>query len=151
MLQQRIEQDLKTALLASDTLKVSVLRSLKSAITYAEVARGVKGTTGLDDQDIVDVLSKEAKKRQESAEIFAKNDQQVRADQELSEYSIIEQYLPPMATEAELRSTIEDVVGSIESPTMQMMGKVIAEVKEKTQARIDGGLLARLVKERLQK
>lgn len=151
MLQQRIEQDLKTALLAGDTLKVSVLRSLKSAITYAEVARGVKGTSGLADQDIVDVLSKEAKKRQESAEIFAKNDQQARADQELSEYSIIEQYLPPMATEAELQSIIEGVVGSIEEPTVQMMGKVIAEVKEKTQARIDGGLLARLVKERLQK
>ncbi len=84
MLQERMMQDLKTALLAGDAEKVSVLRSIKSAITYTEVARGVKGGSGLSEPEVLDVLSKESKKRQESADLFIKGGATERADKEVN-------------------------------------------------------------------
>lgn len=69
MLKQRIDQDLKQALLGGDKVLATTLRGLKSVILYAEVAKGVR-EQGLDDEEILRLLAKEAKKRQESADLF---------------------------------------------------------------------------------
>lgn len=69
MLKQKIEQDIKTAMLAGDKTLVMTLRGLKSAILYIEVAQGIRDT-GLPDAEVIDLLAKEAKKRQESADLY---------------------------------------------------------------------------------
>src|SRR6185369_11783185 len=93
MLKVRIDQDLKTALLAGDKTLATTLRGLKSAILYVEVAKGVRDE-GLSDEEIVTLLAKEAKKRQESADLYVQGGSQERADAELAEKKAIEVYLP---------------------------------------------------------
>lgn len=150
MLKERLGQDLKTALLAGDKTTASVLRSLKSAILYAEVARGVKDGEGLKDPEIVDVLIAEAKKRQESADIFAANSQDDRAQAELQERSVIERYLPPLVSKDELTLLVEEGVEKLDASGMKDIGKVMNFVKQRSPGRIDGAILAQLIKERLQ-
>lgn len=147
-LKQQIEQDLKVALLEGDKLKVSTLRSLKSAILYEEVARGER-QHGLSDEGILAVLAKEAKKRQESADLYLKGGEEPRAEQELAEKAIIENYLPAKLSEDELVKVIDTVIESNDAAGPQAMGQVIGQVKQQVGAAADGATIARLVKERL--
>lgn len=142
-------QDLKSALLAKDAEKVSVLRSIKSAITYAEVARGVKGGTGLSDQEILEVMSKESKKRQESADLFTKGGAVDRADKELREKSIIDKYLPKALSNDEIAKLVDQAISEMGELSPQTMGRVIGRVKELSKGAADGGAIAGIVKERM--
>src|SRR5437879_2903064 len=92
-LKQQIDKDIKTEMLAGEKTLVTTLRGLKSVILYAEVATGSRDK-GLSDQEIVELLAKEAKKRQESAELYQKGGSQDRAEAELAEKQVIERYLP---------------------------------------------------------
>jgi uncharacterized protein len=148
MLKQQLEKDLKTALLAGDKDKATVLRSLKSVILYAEVAEGTR-EQGLSDEAIITLFAKEVKKRQESADLYRKGDNEQRAAAELSEKEIIETYLPQQLSEEELVHSIEAVIADLGASGPQAMGQVIGAVKQKVGARADGARIAQLVKERL--
>lgn len=141
-------QDLKTALLAGDAEKVSVLRSIKSAITYAEVAKGVKGS-GLSEPEILEVIAREAKKRQESADLFTKGGATDRADKELREKVTIDQYLPAALPDDEVNKLVDQAVDELGELTPQTMGRVIGRVKELSKGAADGGVIAGIVKERI--
>lgn len=148
MLEQQIEKDLKTALLAGDGQKVSLLRGLKAVLLNVKVATG-KRDSGLSDQEVLAQLAKQAKQRQESADLFRQGGNHAKADDELAEKAIIESYLPAQLSEAEISKIIDEVLagGSFEPSAM---GQVIGQVKAKTGAAADGGLIARLVKGKLQ-
>lgn len=148
MLKQQIEQDLKKALLAGDKERATVLRSLKSAILYEEVAKGVR-EAGLTDEAIVALFAKEAKKRQESADFYVKGDAEDRAANELAEKSIIEEYLPKQLSDEELGAIIDAVIADLGASGPQAMGQVIGQVKQKTGGQADGGRIAQMVKEKL--
>src|SRR6185437_9354081 len=141
MLQEQIMQDLKSALLAKDAEKVSVLRSIKSAITYAEVERGVKGGAGLSDQEILEVMSKESKKRQESAELFTKGGATERADKELREKAIIDTYLPDALSNDDIAKLVDQAISEMGELSPQTMGRVIGRVKELSKGAADGGAI----------
>lgn len=149
MIKERLEQDLKQALLAGDKFKATVIRGLKSVILYAEVEKGVRDT-GLEDEAVVTVFSKEAKKRQESADLYIKGGDQERADKELAEKKIIEEYLPQQLSDEELAAVVQDVVTSLGASGPQAMGQVIGAVKQKTAGQADGGRIAAMVKAKLQ-
>lgn len=149
MLKRRIEQDLKTALLAGDKQRATVLRGLKSAILYVEVAKGLR-EQGLPDEEIITLLYKEAKKRQESADLYAKGGSEDRQTTELAEKAIIEEYLPKQLDETEIAAVIDTVIADLGITSSQAMGQVIGAVKQRTAGATDGALIARLVKERLQ-
>ena len=141
-------------MLAQDSLRVSVLRSIKSAFTYAKVAPGAKIADDgkLDDETVVQLLAKEAKKRQESADSFEKAGQPQRVEAELAEKAIIDAYLPAQLSEEELRELVETEVAKLEEvsrSSSRAMGQVIGAVKQQAGPAADGGLIARLVKERL--
>ncbi len=146
---EQIDKDLKTALLSGDKERASVLRGIKSAILYEEVAKGAR-ESGLQNDEILRILNKEAKKRQESADLYVKGGNQEKADAELAEKAIIETYLPAQLSEDEVRSLIDQVAAEHGEITRQTMGRVIAAVKEKSGGAADGALVARLVKERVQ-
>jgi len=148
MLKQRLQDDVKQAMLARDAGRLECLRGLKSAILYAEVAAG-KRQEGLDDDEIIALFAKEAKKRQESADLYTQGGSPERADKELAEKAIIEEYLPEQMTEAELVALIDEVVAETGVAGPQAMGQVIGAVKGKAGSVADGALIARLVKERL--
>lgn len=147
-LEATIEQDLKQALLAKDERVVSVLRMLKSSFLYAKVAAGTR-EAGLADNEALAILSKEAKKRQESADLFKQGGNNDKAEDELAEKAIIERYLPKQLGEAELSALIEKAVVELDAQDMSKMGQVIGFVKQEAGAAADGALVARLAKERL--
>lgn len=145
---ERINQDLKTALLGGDKQRALVLRSLKSAILYVEVEQGKRGS-GLPEEEILRILGKEAKKRQESADLYVRGGSRERADAELAEKAIIDTYLPKALSETEISRLIDGIVAETGPLNKQTMGTTIAAVKQKAGPAADGGLIARLVKERL--
>jgi len=149
MLKQQIEQDLKTALLAGDKARATTLRGLKSVILYAEVAKGAR-ESGLPEDEVIALLAKEAKKRQESADLYERGGSPEKQKAELEEKALIETYLPKQLSEEEIKALIDEAMADLTEVTPQAMGQVIGAVKQKAGAAADGALVARLVKERLQ-
>ncbi len=143
-----IDTDLKAAMLGGDKQTATILRGLKSAILYAEVAEG-KRDSGLADPAIIEVLSKEAKKRQESADLYAQAGEAQRAQTELAEKTIIERYLPAQLSDEELEQLIDKAIAQTNATGPQAMGQVIGAVKQQTAGQADGARIARLVKEKL--
>lgn len=147
-LKQQIDDDLKTAMLAGEKTLVTTLRGLKSVILYEEVAKNLR-ETGLPDDEITKLLAKEAKKRQESADLYSQGGDSGRQNAELEEKSIIEKYLPKQLSELEIQKLIDSAVAKLGNPP-QNMGQIIGQVKQTAGAGADGAVIARLVKERLE-
>ena len=145
---EQLERDLKTALLAGDKQTVETLKGLKSAIQYEAVSKKVK-PQDLDDSQIEAVVTREAKKRQEAAELYKNAGESERAQKELSEKEILSRYLPDQMSEDEVQKLVEVELAKIENPSIKDMGMVIAAVKAKTAGAADGALIAKLVRERL--
>ncbi len=150
MLEKRIEQDLKTALLSGDRITTETLRGVKSALLYFKVEKG-KREEGLSEEDEISVLKKEAKKRTDSAELYLKGGREDKAEAELNEKKIIDQYLPAEMADEELIRLIEESIKEENATDISAMGKVIASVKQKSAGQADGSKIASLVKERLVK
>ena len=148
MLEQQIEQDLKAALLDGDKLKVDTLRGLKSALLYVKVEKG-KRDSGLDNEEEIAVLTRESKKRQESADLYLKGNSEEKANKELAEKDIIDRYLPAQISEDEVRKLVDNTVNKLGITDISGMGKVISSVKQQTAGVADGSIIAKLVKERL--
>jgi uncharacterized protein YqeY len=146
MLKDKLTADIKTALLAGDKFTAEVLKSLKSAILYEEVAQKVR-EQGLADDKIEVVLAREAKKRAESADLYAKAGQQDRADSELREKEIIERYLPEQLSDDDLAKIVADAVAELGEGAH--MGQVIGAVKAKVGTSADGARVAAAVKAKL--
>jgi uncharacterized protein len=149
-LKQRIDQDLKQAMLAGHKDLVTTLRGLKSSILNIEVAEG-KRDTGLSDEEVIVVLQKEAKRRQESADMYAQGGKADKAEAEQAEKAVIERYLPAQLSESEIATIVDEVIAQTDASGMQAMGQVIGGVKQKVGASADGAVIARIVKEKLTK
>lgn len=147
-LKEQIDKDVKTALLAGDKVLVTTLRGLKSAILNEEVAQG-KRDTGLPDTEVQAILAKEAKKRQESADLYVKGGSEERAAAELEEKKVIENYLPPQLSEDEIGGLIDQAISATGADSMAQMGQIIGMVKAKAGPAADGALIAAMTKERL--
>ncbi len=148
MLEEKLEQDIKTALLARDAQRVSTLKQVKSVLLNAKVASG-KRASGLSDDEVLPILAKEAKKRQESADLYRQGGNQERAEAELAEKSIIETYLPAQLSEEEIIKLIDSVIAETGASGPQAMGLIIGQVKKLAGPSADGAMIARLVKEKL--
>jgi len=149
MIKEQLERDLKQALIARDSFRATVLRGLKSSILYAEVAAGSKDNGGLSDEEIISLFQKEAKKRQDSIDLYDKAGDAERSKAEQDEKRIIEEYLPAQLSEEEIAAVVEKVIADTGASDIKAMGQVIAKVREQTKGAADGSLIARLVKERL--
>jgi hypothetical protein len=148
MLEQKIEQDIKAAQLGGDTFRLTTLRGIKATLLNVKVATG-KRDSGLTDEEVLPLLAKESKKRQESADMYVQGGAQERADSELAEKTIIDAYLPAQLSETEVAALIDSVIHEIGAQGPSDLGKVIGQVKAKAGTTADGALIARLVKEKL--
>lgn len=145
---EQLNADLKQALLSGDKELVSVLRGLKSAILYEEVARG-KRDEGLDDAEVLKLLQKELKKRNEAVKLYEQGGNDEKAGQEKYEAKIISGYLPEMLSDDEITLHVEAAIKETGAKEAKDMGKVIGLVKAKTEGRADGAAVARITKEKL--
>jgi hypothetical protein len=147
-LKDSIEQDLKAALLSKDSLRVDTLRGMKNALLYAEVGQGKERRT-LSETDEITILTKEAKKRQESADLYQQANETTRAKKELAEKVIIEGYLPRSLSEAEINQLVNRALEQFKDEQPLKLGLVIAYVRQSANGIVDGATVARLVKEKL--
>jgi hypothetical protein len=145
---EKIDSDLKAALLAGDKTKVETLRGLKSAILNETIALGAKDA-GLTGEQIQKVLARESKKRAEAAELYKKGGSSERAEAELAEKAIIGAYLPAQVDESQIAVAVDEEISKFDSPALADMGKIIGAVKGKLGAGADGATIARLVREKL--
>lgn len=145
-LKDQLNQDIKTSLLAGDKTKAEVLKGLKSAILYEEVAQKVRDT-GLSDEAVLVVFAREAKKRAESVELYKKAGEDTRAETELKEKQIIDAYLPKQMSDDELTTVVDEVIASLGDKAQ--MGPVIGAVRSKVGTSADGGRIAAIVKSKL--
>lgn len=148
-MQEQIERDIKAALLAGDKMKAEVLRNLKSSILNEAISKNLQ-RDNIDDSVIQSVLSREAKKRQEAADMYGSASETQRQQKELAEKAIIDSYLPEQMDEEQVREIVAEEIAKLDGPTMKEMGQIIGAVRAKTQGQADGALIARLVKERLE-
>ncbi len=148
-LKERIDADLKTAMLARDAFRTETLRGLKAAILNEEVAKGAR-ETGLGDEAIEQLIAREAKKRDEAAGLFEQGGNQVSADKERAEKELLSEYLPEQLSEEEIKTLVDEAVAELKPEGMKDMGRVIGAVKAKAGNSADGSLIAKLVKDSLQ-
>jgi uncharacterized protein YqeY len=148
-LKDRLRQDLTTAIKARDEVRSSTLRMVLTAITNAEVAGNE--ARELSDDDVIGVLSTEAKKRREAAQAFADGDRPEMAEKERAEAAVIADYLPAQLSEEEIaelvRTAIEQTGAAGEG--MRAMGKVMGVVTPQTKGRADGAVVAAEVRRQL--
>lgn len=146
-LKEQLRSDLTTALKARDSLKASVIRMSLTAITNAEVAG--KEAKELTDEDVITVLSTEAKKRRESAEAFDAGNRPELAEKERKEAEILAEYLPEPLTDDEISEIIDQAIAQTGASAMSDMGKVMGIVTPQTKGRADGAAIAAAVRAKL--
>jgi uncharacterized protein YqeY len=148
-LKDRLRADLTTAMKARDELRSSTLRMVLTAITNAEVAGKV--ARELSDDDILGVLSTEAKRRREAATAFEEGDRPEMAAKEAAEGEIIADYLPTPLTEAEIADLVTAAIAQTGTAGegMRAMGKVMGVVTPQVKGRADGGAVAAEVRRQL--
>lgn len=148
MLKDKIQEDLKAAMIAKDELKLSTIRMLKSALQYYEIQKGGAGYEA-SDEDVMDVIGKEIKKRKESIELYKQGNRPEAAEKEQKEVEILSEYLPEQMSEDEVRVLVKEAVEQTGASSPQDMGKVMGALMPKVKGKADGTMVSTLVREAL--
>ena len=150
MLREDINNALKDAMKARDERRVSTLRLVNSTLKNADIEARGQGKGPLGDDEVLTVLAKMIKQRQESVELYEKGNRAELAQQERDEIAIITAYLPKQLSEGEVRAAVERAIAETGAASMKDMGKVIAALKSRHAGQMDFGKVSPLVKELLQ-
>lgn len=147
-LSQQITEDMKTAMRGKDTLALNTIRMLKSAIKNAAIEKG-GASAELTDPEIVAVIRREVKKRQDSVEQYSTAGRTELVEQEQAEIAVLNGYLPEPLGEAELRSIIDAAIAEVGATSRKEMGAVMKLVQERAAGRVDGKTLSQAVMAKL--
>ena len=149
MLREQLTDDVKTAMKAGDKPRVSTIRLIQAALKDKDIeARGL-GKDPLSDDDILALLQKMTKQRQESISIYEANDRPELAAGERAEVAIISEFLPQQLDEDEMRAAIKAAVAETGAASVKDMGKVIGKLRADYAGRMDFGKASGMVKEAL--
>lgn len=146
-LKDQLQGDLTTAMKARDELRSATLRMVLTAVKNEEVAG--KAARELSDDEVVTVLTREAKKRREAAEAFDQGGRPERAERERAEGGVIEGYLPAQLSDDELRELVETAIRETGAEGPRGMGPVMKVLSPRTAGRADGARVAAEVRRRL--
>lgn len=146
----RLNEALKTAMKEKDTTRLSTLRLITAAIKDRDIAkRGEGDNAEVTDDEILAILGKMVKQRQESARVYEEGGRLELAEKELEEVGIIEEYLPKPLSEDEVKAAVDAAVAAVGAETIRDMGRVMGELKGKYTGRMDFGTVGPMVKARL--
>ncbi|GAB4390373.1 GatB/YqeY domain-containing protein [Albidovulum sp.] len=149
-LRERIAAALKDAMKSRDAERLSTLRLINAAIKDKEIAlRGEGGEAGLGDAEVMAILARMVKQRQESARAYEEGGRLELAEKEREEIRVIEEFLPRQLDAAEVRDAIDAAIAETGASSIRDMGKVMAALKAKHSGQMDFGAAGALVKERL--
>jgi uncharacterized protein YqeY len=146
MLREDINNAVKDAMKAKDERKLSTLRMVNSTIKNADIAARGEGKPPLSDADLLSVLQKMIKQRQESVELYEKGGRAELAAQEREEIAVISAYLPKQMSEDEMKSAITAAIKETGAAGMKDMGKVVGVLKGKYAGQMDFAKASGLVK-----
>ena len=143
----QVSNDIKSAMLAKDTVRMEALRGIKKEFLEAKTAKGADGE--LTDDMAMKILAKMVKQRKESAQIYTEQNRPDLAEPELAEAAVIETYLQKQMTEEELTEALKAIIAQVGATTPQEMGKVMGVATKQLAGRADGRAISAKVKELL--
>ena len=150
MLLDRIKEDLKIGMKAKDTLTVSTLRMVTSAIKNIEINNRVSDSSGLvNESEIIQLISKMIKQRKESADIFRTSGREDLEKKENDEIKIIQKYMPVQIDDNKINSIIDVAIEETGSVQIRDMGKVMAFLKDNYSGQMDFGKVSVMLKDKL--
>jgi len=144
-LKEQLTSDMKEAMKARQTERLSTIRQLRSAIKNKEIDQ----RHDLDDDAVIAVVGTLVKQRREAAQMYRENDRPELADKEEAELAVLQDYLPAQLSEAELRDIVTAVIAETGAASMKEMGRVMPQVMARTKGAADGKLVNQLVREQL--
>jgi len=145
-LKQTLADNIKVSMKARDLERVKVLRNVQSVVKQIEIDR----QTELDDAQVLEVLQKQLKQRQESLTIFTENGRDDLATKEQFEIDIINEFMPQQMTQNEIMALVNAEIAEQGATSMRDMGSVMGVLKNKTAGRADPALISKMVKDALQ-
>ena len=151
MLQQKISDSLKEFLKAGKSFEAGVLRMLLSAVHNKEIEKRGKGLEpALSEEEITEVLAKEAKKRKEAVEIYSKAGRDNLAEKEAEELKIVKFYLPPELNREEIEKAVERAVKKTGASGPKDIGKAMGEAMKELKGRAEAGTVSEIVRKKLE-
>ena len=148
-MRNRISDALKEAMKDKDTRRVATLRLINAAIVDRDIALRGKGKDRADDEDVLDILTKMVKQREESSRLYREGGRAELEAQELEEIEIIREFLPKQLTAEESEAAIDEAVAESGAQSLRDMGKVMAILKERYRGQLDMATVGPMVKGRL--
>lgn len=143
-IRENLDADFKAALKEKNELKLSVVRMVKAALMNAEISLGGKGS--FDDAQILDIIRKEAKKRNDSITAYSMGGRTDLAEKEKRELEILKNYLPQTMPEDELKALVQKVITDLGASGAADFGKVMKESVARADGRADGKIISQIVK-----
>jgi uncharacterized protein YqeY len=148
-LEQKINEELKTAMKAKDEKTLRGLRAIKSAILLAKTSEGASGTLGEEDE--IRLLQKLVKQRKDSLEIYRQQNRADLAQKEEEEIAVIEKFLPKQLSADELKAVLQEIIAQTGATSPADMGKVMGVATKQLAGKADGKTISAMVKELLAK
>lgn len=146
---ERLNDDLKDAMRSRDDVRLRTIRSLRSALQSAEIARREGGAATLTDDEIAAVLQKQAKQRRESIAQFEQAGRDDLRQREVEELAVIEAYLPRQMDDDEIRAVVREVVAAAGAAGPGDIGKVMGPAMGRLRGKADGRRVQEIVRETL--
>lgn len=147
-MREKFTSELKLAMKAGEKRRVETIRMITAGLKDKDIEARGKGQT-VSDEDILGLLQKMVKSRQESLEIYEKAGRAELADQEREEIAIIQSFLPSQLSEAEVEAAVAQAMSETAASSIKEMGKVVGVLKAKYAGRMDFGKASALVKAKL--
>ena len=148
-MRNQISDNLKTAMKEKDTRRIATLRLINAAINDRDIALRGKGKDKADEEEILDILTKMVKQREESSRMYAEAGREELEAQELAEIEIIREFLPTQLTPEEAEAAIGEIIAETGAESLRDMGKVMGLLKERYRGQLDMGVVGPLVKGKL--
>lgn len=150
MLREKLNNDVKEAMKSREQERLTTLRLVVAAIKDREISERVQGVSEpLQDKDIIQILTKMVKQRDESARVYEEGGRLDLAERERREIALLQDYLPKQMTEEEIKEAIEDVIQEVSAESIKDLGKVMGALRDKYAGQMDFAIANRILKERL--
>lgn len=146
-LEQQIQEDIKAAMKAKDSVAMNAVRAVKGEILLFKTAEG--GSREVTDEDVLKMIRKLVKQRRESAEQYVAAGRKELADNELAEAAVIEKYLPKQFSEAEVEAKVKEIIAALGATSLKEMGKVMGAANAALAGQADGKTISGIVRKLL--
>ena len=146
-LEQQVQEDIKQAMKAKDTVAMNATRAIKGQILLFKTSEG--GSKEVTDGDILNMIRKLVKQRKEAAEQYTAAGRQELADNEMAEAAVLEKYLPKQLSVEEVKAKVQEIIAQVGATSIKEMGKVMGAANKALAGLSDGRTISTVVKELL--